>query len=144
MMHEAYNDIRSRLGDPLWWDENGCPRYDPFDPGMCADAYAEEAILVRIRCQNCDEEFDVADTWSPYSDMFSWRKLPKLSERIRAGGFLSYHWGDPPYHDDPAGNTENCIDMRVLQFWTREKTFEWSRDTSLEIDLWGEREGKDW
>lgn len=29
-MKQAYDDITSRLGNPLWWDEAGCPRYVPF------------------------------------------------------------------------------------------------------------------
>ena len=33
-MLRDYFDIRSRLGEPLWFDDNGVPRYVPFTPGM--------------------------------------------------------------------------------------------------------------
>lgn len=33
-MKASYDDIISRLGRPLWWDEHGVPRYDKFQPEL--------------------------------------------------------------------------------------------------------------
>jgi len=36
-MLRRYDDIRSRIGDPIrWWDDNGVPRYCDFSPGNVA------------------------------------------------------------------------------------------------------------
>jgi hypothetical protein len=58
-----YDDILSLIPKPPeWWDENGVPRYCAFHPHECADIYADEAVLVLIRCQSCSREFHVAMT----------------------------------------------------------------------------------
>jgi len=43
-MHTEYADITSRLGEPLWWDDVCAPRYEPFQPYLCNDIYADEAM----------------------------------------------------------------------------------------------------
>jgi hypothetical protein len=48
------------------------------------------------------------------------------------------HYGDPPNIGCcSAGPTENCIDIKVLEFWRR-KMLDWERDSGLEIDLSGD------
>ena len=45
------------------------------------------------------------------------------------------HYGDPPNVGCcPAGRTMTCIDLRVLQFWARERS-KWERCPELEIEL---------
>jgi len=128
-MNQEYYDIISRLGPPLWWDEHSVPRYDPFDPGLCNNIYASEACLLEIGCQSCDERFLVAMSWSIYDEML--HGLHALSLKIERG---LIHWGDPPYHYDLAGSTENCIDLRVVEFWKRDRG-DWYRVPELEIEL---------
>ena len=55
-MKQDYSDITAKLGKPLWWDEAGCPRYEPFQPCMANDFYAREVALLRVACQNCQAE----------------------------------------------------------------------------------------
>ena len=137
-MNQEYADLISRLGPPLWWDEYSVPRYVSFAPSMCNNIYADEACLLKIACQNCGQTFLVAMSWSRMDGML--RDRPRLSETIRAGWI---HWGDPPYHEDPAGNTENCEDLRVMEFWQKER-FDWERMPELEIVLQDHWSGEDW
>ena len=141
-MLNSYLDIRSRIPEPpLWWDENGVPRYVPFTPDETADIYAQECALVLIACQSCGTEFSVAFSWSQI--VF----VPLTLERVKA-----LHYGDPPNIGCcPAGATMNCDDLRVLEFWRKggdEFTelrdghrvclpgyFDWRRVPELEISL---------
>ena len=56
-MKQEYYDITSKLGPPIWWDEAGCPRYEPFNPGMANDFYAREVALLRVSCQWCQADY---------------------------------------------------------------------------------------
>ena len=131
-MNQEYADITSRLGRPLWWDEVGVPRYWPFQPSLCNNIYADEVCLLRIGCQGCEEEFLVAMSWDRTDGILY--KHPTLTERVEA---KMIHYGDPPHHDDPAGNTENCEDYEVVEFWVRDrvKWSGWQRAPELEIVL---------
>ncbi|BCV23312.1 hypothetical protein kuro4_00850 [Gelria sp. Kuro-4] len=108
-MRPDYSDITKRLGPPLWWDEYGVPRYDPFKPSMC-DVYVKKVALLIVKCQECGREFKVAVStafsfYEPTPNKYSW-----------------CFYGDPPRHDDkdcPAGNTMNSIPVQVLEYWER-------------------------
>lgn len=136
-MLAAYDDIRSRIPEePKWFDSNGVPRYDAFSPEAVPDIYANEAVLYRIQCQACGLAFDVADELSS-TDIILKRGTP-LHEQITTG---SLHYGDPPRHGVNgdtghlcAGDTMNCEDIRVLEYWRRE-SLDWERDQRLEISL---------
>ncbi len=120
-----YDDIRSRIKEPpLWFDCNGTPRYDKFAPGLLPDIYAREACLLRIECQACQERF-----WVGMSS--NHRNRGDLSELVRTG-FI--HYGDPPRHEC-SGDTMNCEDLKVEEFWKRDSGGEWVRTPELEITL---------
>lgn len=64
-MHHHYIDLLSAAKiPPLWWDENGTPRFAEHHPNMCPDIYADEVVLVVISCQGCGTEFPVQMSWS--------------------------------------------------------------------------------
>jgi hypothetical protein len=128
-MHESYEDITSKLGRPLWWDEVACPRYDPFHPSMCADIYAKEAVLLEIACQNCGHRFMVAMSRGPAD---AW--MAPFSEQIRDG---TLHYGDPPNLGCcMAGPTMNCEDLRVHQYWRySRRKLEMIRVRALEVSI---------
>jgi len=141
-MRQEYADIKSRLGEPLWYDENGTPRYEPFQPRLCSDIYAKEAALLLIECQACGETFEVAVVRSPFSALIILGVLDSrtLAEDIESG---SVHYGDPPAHDGcPAGPTMNCIDKAVLQYWRKREAapWEWERIRGLEGEIEEEEE----
>lgn len=145
-MHESYKDIRSRIAtEPLWWDEYAVPRYEPFAPGLCADIYADEAVLYLIECAACGKRYRVVDSYSIcgafshtiYRDYYTENgKLPEhpIADDIRHG---TLHYGDPPNacdKDCPGGATMNCNDVAVLQYWHK-VDMEWERDSKLEMAL---------
>lgn len=59
-MKARYDDLIARLGRPDWWDENGVPRYGPFEPAHCGNPYAFQAALIRACCCFCRRETDLA------------------------------------------------------------------------------------
>jgi len=137
-MHEYYKDIINKIAEePQWFDEFAVPRYCEFGPRRLADIYANVCALVLIACQSCGEQFKVAFSQNAmdkvrYKLMFPDKELPSLAAQIKA---KTIHYGDPPNIECcPAGPTETCINIKVLQYWKRDK-FEWVRDKSLEIEI---------
>jgi hypothetical protein len=127
-MHHDFEDIRSRISEPpSWFDSNGTPRYGEFDPGACPCIYADEVALVEIACQACDQKFMVEIHRSITEHGFGWT----LASKVR-----SLHYGDPPAHDC-TGDTMNCLDLRVVEFWRRkhDPMLEWERVAELEVAL---------
>lgn len=130
MLHDYADIIKATGGkNPKWWDENGVPRFGKHHPKESADIYAKEVALVEIRCQNCPKKFLVQMTWSYMDDIRYARAAGPMSKRVD-----SLHYGDPPRHEDPAGNTMNCYDLRVVEFWAQ-KDYEWVRVPELEKAL---------
>jgi len=119
-MHIAYEDIVSRINEePTWYDNNGVPRYGKYSPDRCPNIYAQVTGLFLIKCQYCNKEFQV----EMHSDIFGFRSTNPPTK---------WHYGDPPLHGC-TGDTMNCIDIEVLEFWQR-KDFgkEWKRLKSFE------------
>lgn len=154
-MHASYEDIIEAAGGkaPLWWDQNGVPRFRAHHPRLSSNIYANEVVLLRIACQRCHLEQLVQMTWSSmdsvrWSIHDEWAALRKgalytapkslhtLADSVRDG---TIHYGDPPHHDDQgefchAGCTMNVWDLRIEEFWTR-KDWDWERVPALEIVL---------
>jgi len=139
-MLERYEDIKKRIKDPiLWYDENGVPRYDKFNKSVCPDIYADEVVLLEIACQDCNKKFLVEMSWSHCTKIFE-RHTESISARLyqwiesNKKGWPPLHYGDPPRHDYCVGETMNCVDIRVIEFWQQEK-FGWKRLPQFEIEL---------
>jgi hypothetical protein len=139
-MLESYSDIRSRIATlPIWFDENGTPRYDTPHPFFSPNIYADEVLFYEIACQSCGARFLVEENWSRHNLAAIMRREsgqdnPSLSERVR---LKRIHYGDPPCWACASGATMNCIDIRTVQFWSRlNGDREWARVADLEgIDL---------
>jgi hypothetical protein len=140
-MLRSYSDITDRLGPPLWWDEQGCPRYDAFEPRMLG-VYESWVCLYEIACQACDQRFKVAESWNEMS--LRGRPSQPLSFRadVTIEDLCRLHYGDPPRHEClGAGETMNCLDLRILEFWAKDRDhasptwFEWVRVPEVEKDL---------
>jgi len=140
-MKPAYDDIRSRIPEPpTWFDENGAPRYCTFSPDKSSSIYATEVVLLEIGCQGCGERFDVEIFWDNM-DFLRKDKQGKpstcLKEWLRKnrGGICPLHYGDPPRHGCATGDTMNCIDIRVKEFWKQQGITKWVRVPELEVEL---------
>ncbi len=134
----SYHDIISRIPDPpLWWDENGVPRYVAFAPREAANIYANEVALVAIACQSCGTEFKVAFSWGA----LEWRAgVPSKREPHTVDSISRIHYGDPPNACCHAGATMNCEDLRVLEFWRESKNhWDFERVPELEVTITEER-----
>lgn len=127
-MYIEYDDIVSRIAEPpLWWLE-GVPRYEPFHhQALCV--YAQEALLVHIRCQICSKDFEIGlyDP-RPYSTP-TFRALLNTRREIGVG--------DPPNACCFPGSSMGAVEVAVLQFWERPPNQrEWRRVPELERGLW--------
>jgi hypothetical protein len=125
-MNHDYSDIRDKIKEtPLWYDQNGVPRYAPFHPKYCPNIYADKVALLRIACQNCGVIFFV----EMHSDVFGTFRHPK-----------NLHYGDPPAHHC-TGDSMNSCPRAVVQMWTRDRdpkspTFmDWLRHRDLEGEI---------
>lgn len=138
-MHHHYNDIISRIKEkPEWYDQNGTPRYDKFSYDDMPNIYSTEALLVKIKCQDCGMEFMVGMCFCEMDKLYNPR-ASSYEEDIK--GYLKgkkmwrhwfpVHYGDPPSHGC-AGDTMNCIDVQIVEFWKRER-FDWVRKPEYEI-----------
>lgn len=140
-MKHLYDDITSRIEvPPLWWDENGTPRYGRFSPEMCPDIYADRVVLLWITCQQCGRRFDV--------EMHS-SQMDRAQNRLPYGRDIDdfnpalLHYGDPPAHHC-IGDTMNCWDIAVLESWRRDigadpALWDWRRMVNDEqpMEDWG-------
>lgn len=157
-MKPNYSDITSRLGEPLWWDENGVPRYEAFHPSLC-DVYADYAALMIVTCQACGRQFNVAVTRREYVESFEQGCLkltPTTLPTVEDAGH--FYYGDPPRHKTGptesgeclAGDTMTSDPRQILEFWQQED-WEWKRKPELEfefhiprIEEWDQVCGFDW
>ena len=122
-MKAIYEDILALSATPpIWYDENGTPRYAPHSPDLCPDIYANMVGLVSIECQSCQRLFQV-----------------QVSARRRGPDYRqTQEYGDPPHHEDDgkgglcaAGVTMTAIPVTVLECWER-INMEWRRYSAWE------------
>ena len=108
-MKQDYGDIISKLGQPVWWDEVGCPRYAPFKPWMTCDFYAKEVALLRIQCQSCHAKYVVCVS----AGLLDERPLQTRSQPLA--------YGDPPRYCCQLGASMTSETIEVAELWVREK-----------------------
>lgn len=113
-MKQAYDEVTARLGKPLWWDEAGCPRYEPFHPSMANDFYPREVALLRVSCQSCDAKSLVCVS-AGVRDPSPFRERPQP---------LAY--GDPPRGCCQMGGSMTSDTIEVMELWVCED-FKWVR-----------------
>lgn len=141
-MYHPYFDIREKLGEPLWHDEHGVPRYVPFGPEHVGVYYRYIALL-EIHCQACDRPYLVADA---YDQMQIFKnsgnttcKLEDLDGAMpTASGSGWFGYGDAPWHDDEqcAGTTMTTSVYRIVEFWTHDggaHSLDWRRRPEYEF-----------
>lgn len=137
-MNESYEDIKSLTKrKPDWFDSNGVPRYAKFKPDMCPNIYAKEVLLLEIACQDCRQKFLVE-----YHDdsVFGRDEIAKRMRdwarrhRENRSEFIPVHYGDPPVHGC-IGDTMNCDDIRIVEFWRQNDKTDWERVKKFEREF---------
>ena len=138
-MHNHYKDILSlSASPPVWFDEHAVPRFCPFSPRVCANIYADECVLMRIRCQACGHKFLVCMSSSReerlvHEALYKRGVASTLAECVRK---KAIQYGDPPNIECcPAGPTMGSDAERVIEFWSRQGVSDWFRNRDLEIDV---------
>ncbi len=140
-MKALFQDILSRIEEPpLWWDTNGVPRYDKFHPSMSPNIYATEVVLVEISCQSCQKTFMVEMDWHRSLLCYGFSHCMDVFLATGDNEWLNeFNYGDPPCHnyDDNrcAGEVMVCDDIRIMEFWQKDKKHEWKRVPKYEIYL---------
>jgi len=150
-MKSNYEDIymaasEGKLLEPVWFDENGCPRFAVFTPELCPDIYAQEVILLEIACQDCHKKFLVQMSnwaWKRVECSFA-RRMSQYVKDKKLGVWSPLHYGDPPNHGC-IGDTMNCYDLRVVEFWDKswERDNTWLRHPEFEVQLMKEEDYED-
>ncbi len=146
-MKRLYSDIIDKLGEPLWYDGNGCPRYRDFGPDLC-DIYISAVVLLEIACQSCRKRFIVATEFS--NEEYLEADLPSRYSSKLADELSSVaHYGDPPRHPHEnkcmAGESMNSIPLRIIEWWEHTDLDElrWRRRKEFEIDVRDEQDRED-
>jgi len=128
-MHQYFGDIIEKLGEPLWFDDCGYPRYCKFDPDEVSNIYAKEVALLEIACQNCGHRFKVAIHHEGYNrkyERFSWME----NENYKNLGY-----GDPPnIRCCGSGPSMTSDEIKVLEFWSQ-NMLDWIRHPEFEVNL---------
>lgn len=138
-MKPNYYDIIEKLGEPLWWDEHGVPRYIEFHPELASDIGAKYVALLEVACQDCGKIFKVASSVDPFYYRLYEREIHFPSSKS-AG---SFDYSDPPLHFEKcvAGYCMGSIPVRILEFWVRENwRIGWVRKPEYEVEFEHEEE----
>lgn len=131
-MRARYSDLLALFAatPPLWYDENGVPRWAAFQPLLRADVYATELALVRVAC-GCGKEVDLA-----ISSRAPVLGGATLGAQIRAGRLLPIE--APALDCCDAGPMRYVEPLRVLQFWRLGEIglpSAWCREGALEREV---------
>ena len=110
-MLPSYKDITDKLGEPIWFDKHGVPRYCEFHPSRVG-VYARLVLYFKIGCQSCDAKWKVAVDHS---------KASLQGYRLMENSVDIFHYGDPPIYghdaDCSAGATMNSVPIQVISLW---------------------------
>lgn len=133
-MYEPYFDIREKLGEPMWHDKHGVPRYCKYEPGL-QGVYDDFDALFEVWCQGCGRKFLVGASATGFvvgDEGPVNYVLPEDS--IRWPSFVVY--GDAPWHGcKSGGETMTAIPLRIVEFWRKDGPGDWERDSGWEVDF---------
>lgn len=108
-MKQNYYDIIEKLGEPLWYDNFGVPRYADFKPEM-AGIYSKYVALLEVKCQCCQKVYRVASVVTEFASRV---KLP-IEKDIG-----SFAYGDPPHCGECKCPATNAVPVKILQLWEK-------------------------
>lgn len=135
-MYPRYEDIREKLGEPLWHDYEGVPRYKEYHPRLLG-VYDSISCLFVVECQACAQKFDCARGICPaFEVMRGFLPTEDFNTIFEEKKALEYllSWGDAPFHGGCMGETMSTSIVAVKQFWKREGIGDWEK-VDLSNDL---------
>jgi hypothetical protein len=100
-MYPIYPDLREKLGDPLWIDQHGVPRYAPFTPELASEVYCTWVLRLSVKCQACGKIFDCARSiaWHKIAAEHHKKGQPVPDKSIETAMKWLSGWGDAPWHN---------------------------------------------
>lgn len=116
-MKPRYDDIHALRVTVDWYDENGTPRFAPFEPAMCAKVEARQAAHLQVVCPHCRRQCDVAVS----SDNLDLDIMSDLVARD-AGGL----YGLLP-HFPHCGRPARAVLLGVHSVWRRDNPVVWRK-----------------
>lgn len=131
-MYPLYKDIRTKLGEPVWIDQHGVPRYEPFHPELLG-IYDKWALEIEVKCQSCHQLFLCAAGSDEYEFNPATKSMNHFKTVDDAINRLS-GWGDAPWHthkgdqdkfDGQCAGTTMCSDSREIRLWRRDHQNGW-------------------
>lgn len=128
-MFIQYDDIISKLGEPLWFSKDGYPRYCKYIPSECG-VYHKFSALCLVKCQACGKEFKIGtatnliDIWYRETQGHIDKNMTEL-EKIR---YVLEYSGDPPNVDCcAAGPTMTVEFVSFLEMWKINDKYLWEK-----------------
>ena len=124
-MHIDYQDIRNlTTKEPDWYDHNGTPRYNDYDPTMLG-VYHHYALFAKILCQSCGKPFTIGEGFHNHYYNHKTKEFATYTTDDFHNTITNYHYGDPPAHGC-CGDTMNCIDNHIIAAYHR-APYDWKR-----------------
>lgn len=153
-MWTIYKDIMDKLGEPLWYDEYGVPRYCDFSPDMC-NPYAQTVTYFTIRCRYCGKMIKVAKSFEVQEEVeIGLLDRNQLKELLQNKEFIDdinyriignypyslFNYGDAPYHWDQEGLCLGCFNtsetIKILGVFIKNSAVEgWKKINHKEIEV---------
>lgn len=129
-MYPLYKELREKLGEPLWVDQNGVPRYCEFHPDIASEIYGDWVALMEVECQSCGKVFKCARGVCRVMEVIKSRGQVQLENT--AAQMIPYliGWGDAPWHDadgNEAGFDNQCAgttmstDILSFRVWYKDR-----------------------
>ena len=131
-MLPRYDDIRAlTAAEPMWFTEDGVPRFAPFAPTMLG-VYDNFALLAAVRCQSCSQVTPVGAGITRFVFHVIADHQINVDEYTVERFVNEWTMGDPPHHNCPgAGETMTADTVGLIEVWQRPH-FEWERRADLE------------
>jgi hypothetical protein len=109
-----------------------------MDPSECPNIYADLVLFVDIKCQGCEERFNVEMHSSNTDRAMAIHRGHLDEEQFKVENVTIdpiWHYGDPPSHGC-VGDTMNCEDPQLLAVHRRCRLpkIEWAQDDQELID----------
>lgn len=133
-MYPLYRDLREKLGEPLWHDQLGVPRYAVFHPELLG-IYDDWAVLFEVECEACRHRFPCAIGFCSLDYHLNPTLGLDFHNRFDPDKVLPQivGWGDAPWHDmygesafdsQCAGTTMSSSVVYILEVWRKDREWE--------------------